>query len=139
MVSDSPSSSPMMFIMGPSTPYTYTHLHHLSFPPYLATLQTEPLHWFFTHTYTQKTHSHKASVKFSTFSIGRGPIIYYMLLVTSLAFPLLISPLSPPRPNIVFTVFITSLVLTASVASLDCQQPCVLHHKPNILLTLYLL
>lgn len=68
MASDSPSPSPVVFIMGHSIPYTYTHLHHLSFPPYPPTLQIEPLHCFFTHSYTQKTHSHKASVKFSSFS-----------------------------------------------------------------------
>lgn len=134
----------MMFIMDPSTPYTYTHLHHLSFPPYLATLQTEPLHWFLTHTYTQKTHSHKASVKYSSFSRdlkgNREGAHYAQDAVGHLTgFRPPFFPSFTSRPNIVFTVLIASLVLTASVASLDCQQPCVLSHKPNILLTLYLL
>lgn len=115
----------------------------------LSHISTHTLNWtsslFFSHTHTHKRliHTKQLSSLVAFLEIwrviGRGPIMDYMLLVTSLAFSLLSSSLSPPPPNIVFTVFIASLVLTTSMASLDCQKPCVLSHKPDILLPLYLL
>lgn len=135
MTSDSSVSSPMIFFMVPSIPYTYTYLYCLYFPPYPPILKTESFHWF-----SQKTHSHKTYSWFGSFprdlkgngsgAVGVG-IVYYTPLGILPASSLLSSPSFTSKAK--HSLY---CIRTESVASLDGQFLHLRSHKHNVL-TLY--
>lgn len=118
MASDSPVSSPVIFFMVPSIPSTYTYLLALSlFSPHIYPYSKLNPFTGFHKKFTPTKHL-VGLVAFLEIWKGMGPVLYYMPLVISPALSLLSSPLSLPRPNTTFTVFIQKVWLLWTVSTL---------------------